>query len=249
MTRTGALAGGVAVGLAAQLVAGCGGGSSGATGPQGTVDQQAAQGKRNVTLGLRDRFLYDHNAAFFGGRTGRWVTPIPIHVTGDPELDHILAAEARAWEGPLGVGASLYQPLGPTRKVPQSGIFFAVDDLPGTTIGVADPYFQGRSGNGGAPSQTGPCHGCPGPAPRATGGAPERRDPAVRDRPGREPGFSRRIGGPRDATTRDRPLPRLRGHVKSGLMRSTCCVLTITPNVVRMMRRLYSLPPGTEVTS
>lgn len=38
------------------------------------------------------------------------------------------------------------------------------------------------------------------------------------------------------------------GHVSSGLMRPTCCALNLTLDVAGMMQRLYSLPPGTEVT-
>jgi hypothetical protein len=38
------------------------------------------------------------------------------------------------------------------------------------------------------------------------------------------------------------------GHVASGLMRPVCCAANITPDVVGMMRTLYTLPPGTEVT-
>jgi hypothetical protein len=38
------------------------------------------------------------------------------------------------------------------------------------------------------------------------------------------------------------------GHVSTGLMRPTCCALNITSDVSNMLRKLYSLPPGTEVT-
>jgi hypothetical protein len=38
------------------------------------------------------------------------------------------------------------------------------------------------------------------------------------------------------------------GHVSSGLMRPSCCLLNITSDVRNMMRQLYNLPPGTEVT-
>ena len=147
------------------------------------------------------------------------------------------------------MGASLYQPLGPTRKVPPSGIFFAVDDLPGTTIGRADPYFQGRQGTGARLLRQ----------VRATG-VPARRLELPEVLPS---GEIRRCAIVLDESLASLGESAVRatlrheighclgfaGHVKSGLMRSTCCVLTITPNVVRMMRRLYSLPPGTEVTS
>jgi predicted Zn-dependent protease len=38
------------------------------------------------------------------------------------------------------------------------------------------------------------------------------------------------------------------GHVASGLMSPRCCQTTITAEVRDMLRQLYSLPPGTEVT-
>ena len=38
------------------------------------------------------------------------------------------------------------------------------------------------------------------------------------------------------------------GHVPSGVMAPLCCSLDITPDVSGMMRKLYTLPPGTEVT-
>src|SRR5262245_3495802 len=55
------------------LVSGCGKGSGGSqmTGP--TAVQASQTGKR-VTANLTDPFLFDHNAAFNGGRTFRWVT-------------------------------------------------------------------------------------------------------------------------------------------------------------------------------
>ncbi len=218
-------------------------------GTQGTVDQQAAQGMRNVTLGLRDRFLYDHNAVFFGGRTGRWVPPVPIHLTGDPELDRILAVEARAWEGPLGVGASLYQPLGPTTQVPPRGIFFAVEDLPGNLIGVADPYFQRPQGTGARLLRQ---VRATGPSARRlelpevlSSGEIRRCAIVLDDRPAL-------LGELAVRTTLKHEIGHclgFLGHVKSGLMRPNGCALSITPNVVRMMQRLYSLPPGTNVTS
>jgi hypothetical protein len=238
----------VAVALAGHLLAGCGGSPSGATGPTATADKQAAQGKRNVTLELRDRFLYDHNAAFFGGRTGRWVPPVPIHVTGDPELDHILADAALAWGGPLGVGAALYQPLGPTRAVPPRGIFFAVEDLPGNVIGFANPYFQKPQGTGARLLRQVRATGSSArrlELPEVTSGGEIRRCVIILD------DRLALLGETAVRATLRHEIGHclgFLGHVTSGLMRPRCCALNITPNVVRMMQRLYSLAPGTEVT-
>lgn len=66
------------------------------------------------------------------------MTPIPIHfLTGYPEIDGILVSEAQIWEGSLSAvtGTPFYQPLGLATQVPQRGILFVVDDLPGDAIG------------------------------------------------------------------------------------------------------------------
>jgi hypothetical protein len=250
MTRTRRAAPWLVVALTAQLVAGCGSGPSGATGPTAAGDKQVQQGKRGATLELRDRFLYEHNAAFFGGRTFRWVTPIPIYLlTGDPSLDRLLLAEAQVWEGPLAgvAGVPFYQTLGQSSGVPPTGIFFAVEDLPDHFIGGANPFFQEPRGAGArllrqvrttAPGRrqelrqvlpSGQITRCAVLLDPSLSFAPER---AVRVTVRHEIGHCLGFGG----------------HVGSGLMRPTCCEMNITSNVIRMLRRLYSLPPGTVVT-
>jgi hypothetical protein len=248
MAHVGRVALVLVVALAGQLLAGCENSPSRATGP--TADKQAAQGVRKVSLPLRDRFLYDHNAAFFGGRTGRWITPIPLYLTGDPSIDQLLVGAAQVWEGPLAgtAGVPFYQPLGPPGGEPQTGIFFAIEDLPGNVIGFADPHYQGTQGSGARLLRRVRANGLTArrvELPQVLPSGEIRRcaiilDPAlaVFGETALRTAISHEVGH----------CLGFIGHVSSGLMRRTCCASNLTSNVVRMMNRLYSLPPGTVVT-
>jgi len=235
------------------LVSGCGKGSGGSqmTGP--TAVQASETGKR-VTANLTDPFLFDHNASFNGGRTFRWVTPIPIFViTPEPAVTNVVLEQFVAWEVALGGagGAPFYSPqeVNPTR-VPRRGIFFAEGDLPGNVVGFGDPFVMA--------SESG----------RSTT-ARQLRRLAV-------PAAPRRVEMPEVLSTGEIQScvivldPVLEnasdttiksvirheighclgfiGHVPSGLMKPTCCALNFTPDVVGMMKKLYNLPPGTDVT-
>jgi len=243
---------------------GCGGKSgevTGATVPAagGAAETRTATSGERVTAGLRDRFLYEHNAQFNEGRTFRWVTPIPIHiVTGDPAVDSFFLAQFVAWEAALaGAGG---RPLYSVRPVattnPPRGIFLALVELPGSTIGYADPFSPLGQSRRGTSSELGE---------RA------RRRIALRAAP-------RRLEVPETLTSGEtvRCLMSLDpvifdsvevaastirheighclgfiGHVSNprSLMHATsCCPLTITSDVSGMMRRLYRLAPGTPVT-
>jgi hypothetical protein len=193
------LAGGL--GLAVAMAWGCGGGGSGsATAPTGaaavTVTEDAPTAK-SVTVDLRDRFLYIHNAQFFGGRTFRWAPLIPTFVlTGDPAVDDPVVSQFAAWEAAMGRRLFELRPASP--QIPPRGIFIGVAELPGTVIGFANlldapssVWLQALQAHFARLS---------GPAPRRRVEAPEilgngqilrwrrlrrvrLRDPAPRDRP------------------------------------------------------------------
>ena len=229
---------------------------------------------KRVTANLRNGFLYDHNAAFFGGRTFRWVPPIPIYtVTGDARVDTLILEQFLAWETALAGagGVPFYDPRGVVRQVPSRGIFFAVGDLPDPVVGIGDPFTVFNPGG----SSGGSSGGSPGGSP---GGTPDAGDRGVarqlRRRVPQTP--VRRVEAPeilaggriqRCVIVLDQALDNVSdntlkavirhevghclgfiGHVSSGLMRPTCCLLNITTDVRDMMRQLYNLPPGTEVT-
>jgi len=222
------------------LVAGCGGTKD----PAGST----ATAGQSLTANLRDRFLYDHNAAFNGGRSFRWVPPIPIFI-GD---DDFLLEQFLAWERALGGagGTPFYAPQGTARSAPRRGIFFAVGDLPGNTVGFGCPFF-------GTPD--GPC---PGLAqrlsrvavlgvsrrvemPEVTAGGEIQRCVIVLD-----PVLENASENTARSIIRHEVGHCLGfiGHVASGLMKPSCCALNITSDVQGMMRKLYNLEPGTEVT-
>ena len=246
----------VALALVSLGVAGCGGGPGGAapTGP--TAVRTAETGGRTAPAALHDRVLFDHNASFNGGRTFRWVTPIPIFVvTPDPVVTDLALDQFLAWESALGgVGGSpFYTPLGiDARHVPRRGIFFTVGDLPDRTLATGDPsveFAEARRGASGLARRLPMLAAPAGPGalrvPEITAGGEIQRclitlDPVL------------------DAASEATVKAVIRhevghclgfiGHVSSGLMKPTCCALNFTPDVVGMMKRLYGQPPGTEVT-
>ncbi len=233
-------------GLAVLVLAGCGGSGSSPTGP--------AAGTRTVGAELRDRFLFDHNAAFNDGRTFRWVPPIPIFVlTGDEELDGLVMDQFLAWEHQLaGAGGTpFYTPLDSTDRVPRRGIFLAVADLPGKVVGFGDPFFAAQVPPGGGrrsarlrqlrlPAATRELQ-----IPELTADGQIERcilvlDPVVLDAS---------VGTFRSVVRHEvGHCLGFIGHVSSGLMKPTCCALNFTSDVTGMMRKLYHLPPGSDVT-
>jgi len=233
---------------------GCGsGGSAWVTGPGGGATVETAErrvsAERSVTLPLRDRFLYEHNAQFFGSRTFRWNLPIPIFVlTGDPAFDGPLTAQFAAWEAAL--GRRLFEMRAASPTIPSRGIFFAVDQLPGDVIGFANVldapisgWFRGHFRQ--LPRLTerrhleipeiqsdGQIRRCQILLDEETFGDASSVFLVVRHEIGHCLGFL--------------------GHVPSGLMvtalHSPTFSPTITTDVSGMLRRLYKLPPRTSVT-
>jgi hypothetical protein len=232
------------------LLSGCGAGpdSNKAT-PTGPTVVSAQQAAKRASADLRNGFLYDHNAVFNGGRTMRWLPPIPILIiTNDSSFTEFLLQQFLVWETLLGgvAGAPFYQPESAPQGVPRRGIFFQVGDLPGDAIGFADPFsrFSFRSSSGLE-------------LPRAVQHEGERfRQPEVlssgaiqRCRITLDPD----AGSPRNdlAITIRHEIGHclgFLGHVATGLMSARCCSATITADVRDMMRQLYSLPVGTVVT-
>jgi len=243
---------------------GCGhGASSSTTGP--TATSAAEQGSpamgKTVTANLRDAFLYDHNAAFNSGRTFRWVPPIPIYVvTGDAEVDDLLLEQFVAWEAALGGagGTPFYTPQGVTRSIPRRGIFLAIGDLPGNIVGYADPTApplaetrRTTSGLGRKLSQ-----------PRTVAAGAPRRLELPELSASNEVQRCQIILDPVLADASPAAFKHVlrheighclgfAGHVGSTasvMHASACCPLAITGDVSGMLRRLYGLPPGTDVT-
>jgi hypothetical protein len=245
-------------------VAGCNRGSgSSTTGPTAVpaAEQSASAMGKTVTANLRDAFLYDHNAAMNGGRTFRWVPPIPIYiVTGDAEVDEFLLEQFVAWEGALaGAGGTpFYAPQGMTRSIPRRGIFLAIGDLPDNVVGYANPT------------------GDPIAETRRTTSSLGLKLRQLRNIPA---GTSRRLEMPEltassevqrcqiilDPALADASAAALKhvirheighclgfvGHVASTasvMHPSACCPLAISGDVSGMLRRLYNLPPGTDVS-
>lgn len=228
-------------------------GCSGSDSPTGPKSRSAAQ---EASADLRDRFLLDHNASFNGGRTFRWIPPIPIFIgTGEPAVDRFLLEQFTAWERALGGagGTPFYAPSEMTEQVPQRGIFFAIADLPGRVVGIGNPFVDvGQLTSDGD-----------------TVVAQKLRQRAVRAAVKQleipevlASGEIRRCVIVLDESLARASATTLRsvvrhevghclgfiGHVPTGLMRRTCCLLNITSDVRNMMRKLYNLEVGTEVT-
>jgi hypothetical protein len=251
--------------LALALATGCGKGSSSqTTGPTGsataaaTPEQAASHGKA-VTATLRNRFLFDHNAAFNDGRTFRWAPPIPIYiVTGDSLVDEFLLEQFVAWEGALaGAGGTpFYAPQGVTRSIPRRGIFIAFGDLPGNVVGYGDPtappFAQTRRMTSPLARQL----------PRLTVPAAPRRLEIPELSAQSEIQRCQLILDPALLDMSDAVLKHVIrhevghclgfvGHVGSTgsvMHASACCPLAVTGDVSGMMKQLYNLPPATEVT-
>jgi hypothetical protein len=250
----------VVLALGLVLVSGCGhGASSTTTGPTAIESSEQPAKGRIVRANLRDAYLFDHNAAFNDGHTFRWVPPIPIFVlTGDAETDAILLEQFVAWEGALaGAGGTpFYAPQAATRQIPRRGIFFAVADLPGNTVGLANPLGEPLAERRRASLSLAE------KLRRVTAAATPRRL-ELPELSGS--GDIQRCQIILDPALDELPLAAFKhvlrheighclgfiGHVASPssvMHASACCPLAITGDVSGMMRKLYSLAPGTDVT-
>jgi hypothetical protein len=237
--------------LGIMLLAACG--SNSPTGPKGT----SATESRTVSADLRNRFLFEHNAGFNGGRTFRWIPPIPIAViTSDDATTALLMEQFLAWEGALAGagGVPFYEPQPVSGRVPSRGIFFAEGDLPGNVVGLADPFSDLAKLLRGEPVLRRSAFPAERSAirevrvPETTAEGEIQRcvivlDPIVNEA---------RIAAVRSVIRHEigHCLGFL-GHVSnrnSVMHASACCPLTITADVRNMMRTLYNNPPGTEVT-
>lgn len=253
---------GALLGLVLVLSWGCEGGTSRLTGPtttDGATATTVSAGAKTVTAHLRDPFLFDHNAHLFGGRTFRWVTPIPIHaVTGDPPVDDFLLQQFLAWEAALGGagGVPFFEVLPMAQQLPERGIFFVIADLPEPVVGIGDPVSllaeSRRSG-----SQI-----IQGLRQRGVQIA-ARRVEVPEIQAGGDISRCQIALDPSIETLSTELLARLIrhevghclgfiGHVPRGVMatplNSPATSLAITPDVAGMMQRLYRLPPSTPIT-
>lgn len=232
---------------------GCGNGSGRMTTPTAPTAVRTAEKGEAVSADLRDRFLFEHNAQFFGGRTFRWVPPIPIVIlTGDPGFDEFLFEQFHAWEVALaGAGGTpFYVPQRATRRVPRRGIFIEVDDFLAEDTGFTHTFAFGEARRG-TTTRALALRRLALPATHKRHELPEIRsngeirrcaivlDPVVLDASDAVLAYAIRheVGH----------CLGFLGHVPTGVMRSFCCALDITADVSAMMRTLYRLPPGTKV--
>lgn len=235
--------------LVAALAWGCGGGSSGSTTATAPPAAEARAGGQTVSANLRDALLHKHNAKFFGNRTFRWIPPVPTFLLlDDPELQDVLFNEALVWEGIVGQPLLEAQFISP--DIPARGIFLTFAELPGDVIGRGDPFVfaEVRRGSGRL-----------GPRLRQLKLRATRRVEAPEILAS---GEIQRCEMTLDPELLDADDLTIRwtlrhevghclgfiDHVKSGLMRPTCCNLTVTSDLRSVMRKLYRLPPGTSVT-
>ena len=243
------------LGLLMALGWGCSRGTESVATPTGPTTVKAADAGKQVTAHLSDAFLSQHNAAFFGGRTFRWVPPIPIFIdTDDAALDQFVLNQFLAWETALaGAGGKpFYAPQPATRREPFRGIFFVIDDFLFDDTGVTHTFdleealrhrsasLGRRLGRVAVPLRR---HRQEVPAIRSNGEIRQcaiELDTALLDATDAELAYAIRheVGH----------CLGFIGHVPSGVMAPLCCSLDITPDVSGMMRKLYTLPPGTEVT-
>ena len=203
-----------------------------------------------------DRFLFEHNAGFNAGRTFRWLPPIPIFVgTGDPEVDNFLLEQFLAWEGALGGagGTPFYEPREMPQQVPGRGIFFVISDLPGEVIGLGNPFLdvaQARTEGDSVVARQLRKRALRATVrqleiPEVLASGEIQRCGIVLDE-----SLARASVGTLTSVVRHEVGHCLgfAGHVGTGLMKPRCCAQNITPDVRNMMRKLYRLEVGTEVT-
>ena len=241
----------IVLGLVAGLGWGCGSGAGNVTGSAASTSVQASEAqpaeRRSVTVDLRDRFLLEHNAQFFRGRTFRWVAPIPLPIlTGDPDVNGFLFEQFAAWERALaGAGGRPLFSLQPSSSSPPArGIFFVLEDLPGSVVGLGDPFSPLGEARRRISLRAAARH-VEAPEILTNGQILRCRislDPVIFD----------------DAEVAAAVIRHEIGHClgfighvsnRASLMHATsCCPLTITADVTGMMRRLYRLAPATRVT-
>jgi hypothetical protein len=221
-------------------MAGCGG-------SQNPTSPTPGSPAKSVTGELRDSFLFAHNAALIGGRTWRWVPPIPIFIgSQNADFEGLLLTQFLVWENTLGgvVSTPFFEPHPLATTVPRRGIFFSSAELAGPVIGTADPFgnFGAQAGRPELPRpdlhQTQVLR-----IPEVTAGGEVRRCLIRID----NRGFTRS----QFAWTVRHEIGHclgFAGHAPSGLMAPRCCSGAMTADVAGMMRKLYSLPPGTDVT-
>jgi hypothetical protein len=210
---------------------------------------------------VRDGFLFDHNAQFNGGRTFRWVPPIPIYILGPvAATNQLILDQFLAWETALGgvVSPPFYVPqaVGGTR-IPSRGILFerhTIPPQPGCGAPPSGFIIGGCSNPFAQPDQ--PPQLPLAEQPRLQVTLPEvRADGQIQTCVSQiDPQISTANSFAMKFVIRHeigRCLGFL-GTVPSGIMAPTCCTATsslaITPDVTGMMRTLYRLPPGTAVS-
>jgi hypothetical protein len=210
---------------------------------------------------VRNGFLFEHNAQFNGGRTFRWVSPIPIYILGPvAATNQLVLDQFLAWEAALSgvVSTPFYEPLDVGgSQIPSRGILFERHMIPpqpgcpapptGFIIGGCSNPFQSPDQPPQLPLAEHPRLQVSVPEVGADGQIQtcvSQIDPLISTADSFTMKFLIRheIG---------RCLGFL-GTVPRGVMAPTCCTATsslaITPDVTGMMRTLYRLPPGTTVS-
>jgi hypothetical protein len=209
---------------------------------------------------VRDGFLFVHNAQFNGGRTFRWVSPIPIYILGpDAATNQLVLDQFLAWEAAMAgvVSTPFYVPLDVGgRRIPSRGILFerhTIPPQPGCPAPAPGFIIGGCSNPFAQPDQ-------PPQLPLAEEQRLQTTQPEVRANGEIQTCVSQI--DPVISTVNSFAMKFVIRHeigrclgflgtVPSGIMAPSCCTatssLTITPDVTGMMRTLYRLPPGTTV--
>jgi hypothetical protein len=210
---------------------------------------------------VRDGFLFEHNAQFTGGRTFRWVPPIPIYILGPvAATNQLVLDQFLAWEAAMSgvVSPPFYVPLDVGgSQIPSRGILFerhTIPPQPGCPSPPPGFIIGGCSNPFASPDQ-------PPQLPLAEQTRPQVSVPEVRA-DGQIQTCVSQID-PLISTANSFTMKWLIRHeigrclgfigtVPSGIMAPSCCTatssLTITPDVAGMMRTLYRVPPGTTVS-
>lgn len=250
--------GSILVATGAMLWFGCEGRQSRSVAePTAVSTTQSSSAARLVTVDLRDPLLFRHNAQFFGGRTFRWLPPVPIFIlTGDAFLDRQFDALVLGrWRDMTGV-RSLFSRHPIVVQPPARGIYFSFADLPGGTVVSANPLSESmQSVDSTEQSARAIARRL---AQSGVSSSSERRmelpevlptGEIVRCEIMLDPITT--THGPSAAYALFNGIGRCLGFVgpaPSGVMSAKCCSFSFTSDVRRVMRKLYSLPPGTPVS-